>query len=84
MSVSFQGIKGRTLDLNNGLASRLLDAIGYGVGEATHGQMPIQRALEGIERAKKSVAEEDAKYLVWLGELAQGVADAKGRTLTWF
>jgi hypothetical protein len=43
MSVSFQGVRAKgskfpeTLDLNNGLASRILRAMGYAVTEETSG-----------------------------------------------
>ena len=67
MSVTF----GLNLDLNNGLATRLLRAIGYTV-KGSEGGWPVQKMLDGIAAAE--VAEEDAQFLEWL---RQEVLDAQ-------
>lgn len=84
MSVTFNG----NLDLNNGLASRLLVAIGFykGLDEAiyTHGEMPIDAALAGIEQAKTVVVADDLKYLGYLEEEARAIKASGGEQLTWW
>lgn len=83
MSVSFIGDGAYTLDLNNGLASRLLRAMGYEVTEETSGSMSIFAAEAGILQAKKILAEDDLEYLTYLSELVQELK-VTGRTeLTW-
>jgi len=83
MSVSFESPTG-TLDLNNGLAGRLLQAIGYKVGESNAGGMGIEAALAGIARAKGTLDPVDEVYLVYLEEVVREVKDSGGDTLTWF
>lgn len=79
MSVSFNG----DLDLNNGLASRLLRAMGYKVTEDSNGEMPLAAAKEGIERARATVSSEDRPYLDMLAQVVQDVEASGSDTLTW-
>lgn len=75
MSASFGN-----LDVNNGLASRLLRAIGYSVSEESSGSMRIGDMLVGIQAAKVTLAPEDLKYLEWLeDEVVQ--AQVNGKTV---
>lgn len=78
MSVTFEG----ELDVSNGLASRLLRAIGYPVGEDSDGSMPIKEALEGIQRAKGTMGE-DEKYLGYLEELVTSLQADGADLLSW-
>lgn len=91
MSVSFQGPKApgkafpATLDLNNGLASRLLRAMGYKVGEETAGEMPIKKAKKGISDARETIKDvEDLKYLWYLSEMVDDLIQAGDKKLIWF
>ena len=83
MSVSFNG----DLDLNNGLASRILVAIGYAKSENnivyTHGEMSLAAAKEGIERAKSSVSTEDRHYLDMLAQVVRDLETSGRDMLTW-
>lgn len=83
MSMSFNG----DLDLNNGLASRILVAIGYAKSENdivyTHGEMPLAAAKDGIERAKTTVSAEDRPYLDMLAQVVQDVEASGSDVLTW-
>lgn len=75
------------LDLNNGQASRILVAIGFAPSidkvVYTHGEMPIDAALVGIERAKTTLVEDDLKTLAFLEEEARAIKAAGGTQLTW-
>lgn len=90
MSVSFQGTKRRgkrfpeTLDVTNGLASRLLHAMGYPVGEETAGTMPLKAAIAGIENAKAVVSAEDRVFLDHLAEVCADLKRARRTELVWF
>lgn len=54
MSVSFHGLTS-SLDINNGLASRLLTAMEYKVGESSDGKMTIAVARKGIRKARETM-----------------------------
>ncbi len=88
--MSFQGTKRRgqkyagTVDLPNGRAERLLTLMGFKVNGYTHGEMPLKEALEGIQRAKAGVLEEDRSYLEELELLCQDLKRARRKELTWF
>jgi len=79
MSVSFRG-----LGLNNGLASRLLGAIGYPVGESSAGSMRVDEMLTGIETAKGKVTPDDAPYLTMLEKVALQVQEDGDEVLEWW
>jgi len=83
MSVSFIGDGIYTLDLSNGLASRLLRAMGYVVTEETCGSMSIPSAEAGILLARLTLSLDDIEYLDYLEELVKELK-VSGRTeLTW-
>lgn len=79
MSVSFRG-----LGLNNGLASRLLGAIGYPVGESSAGSMRVDEMLTGIEAAKSKVTSDDAPYLRMLEKVVLQVQEDGDEVLEWW
>ncbi len=85
MSVSFQGPEPtNTLDLSNGTASRLLKAIGFPVSEESSGALPLEQALEGIQKAKGTLDRpEDEELLQELESLSQGLQKAGATQLTW-
>lgn len=85
MSISFQAVDGDTLDFNNGLATRLLTAIGYDVTEETAGSMSIEAAKKGIAEARswQRIKKEDMKYFEMLEDLIDELADLEYRELVW-
>lgn len=84
MSRSFYGVGDYSLDLNNGLSARLLNAMGYsGSLQFTDGEMRIEEAFIGIEKASHTVAPEDARYLFWLEELVLELHAAGHTKLEW-
>jgi len=80
MSVQF----GNGLDLNNGLASRLLRAIGYNVSESSAGYMPLNQALTGVQEAKSTVSKDDLEYLMLLEEEILQLKEEGATVLDWF
>lgn len=84
MSVSFIGVDG-TLDLSNGTASQLLQALGYRVGEGTDGWMLLALAKERIKVAKMNVSVQDEIYghLLSLEELVLDLERSHRPTLDW-
>lgn len=90
MSRSFQGVKPRgskypeTLDLNNGLSTRILVAMGYNVTEETSGEMPLDKAQAGILKARNVLEDEDLEYLDMLDELVRELVKARKKKLTWY
>jgi len=83
MSVSFIGEDSYSLDLNVGLASRILRAIGYNVTEETCGSMIIPSAEAGILLARLTLNTDDIKYLDYLEELVKELKAAGRSELTW-
>jgi hypothetical protein len=89
MSVSFTGIKKRgmkyprSLDLNNGLAGRILQAMGLPPCEETAGKMPLKEAIAGVEKAKGTLAADDLQYLDELSAICQDLKKARRTELTW-
>jgi len=82
MSVQFHSPEG-SLDISNGAASRLLRAIGYSVSEENDGSMPIERAREGIAKARVTLIGEDLNHLNHLEEIVDEVAAEGGTELVW-
>lgn len=87
MSVSFHGVptsrRLSSLDLNNGLASDILRAIGYKVGESSDGMLPTSAAKEGIARARTMLADDQLQYLGYLEELITELEASGATRLTW-
>jgi hypothetical protein len=87
MSISFHGVpdsrRCRTLDLNNGLASDILRAIGFKVGESSDGEMPIEAAKVGIQKAKMTLGKDQLPYLGYLEELVTELEVSGAIRLTW-
>lgn len=90
MSVSFQGVRAKgskypeTLNLNNGLASRILRAMGYAVTEETSGEMSIEQAQKGIVAARQTLPDEDLEYLDMLDDIVRDLAKARKKKLCWY
>ncbi len=81
MSVSFHGL-GYTLDVNIGLADRLLTAIGYKTNEYTHGSMPLAEAKMALETAKATLPE-DEEYFKHLRKLVNELSEQGFNVLEW-
>jgi len=90
MSVSFQGVKPKgskfpeTLNLNNGLVHRILRAMDYPVTIETSGEMPIEKAVAGIAKARATIEGEDVDYLDMLDDLVKELVKARRKKLVWY
>lgn len=79
MSISFGD-----LNVSNGMASKLLRAIGYPVSEESSGSMKIDTMLAGIAAAKSTLGDEDLKYLGWLEDEVRAAKDGGATDFEWF
>lgn len=82
MSVSFQG-HNDSLNLNNGLASRLLAAMDLPIN-STAGETDISTMPGRITTAKTKVSGEDLPYLQKLEDLVTDLTEAGATKLEWF
>ena len=85
MTVSFPEVNGDIhLHVNNGLASRLLRAMGYRVSEASDGSMPVVAAKWNITQAMDGMSEEDRPYAESMVEILDEYEEAGKETIEWF
>lgn len=90
MSISFRGVRAKgskypeTLDLNNGLASRILTAMGYPFTGESSGEMPVGQAQKGLATARQILPDEDLEYLDMLDDIVRDLAKARKKKLCWY
>lgn len=82
MSVSFFGTNGHTLDVNNGLASRLLSALNL-PSNGTAGSADLSTAKERFKEARSKLSGEDLEYLDDLERQVDNLLKAGETTLEW-
>lgn len=83
MSVSFHGVGENSLDLNNGLATRLLVALGHDPGMDSAGSMSLAGIRDKMEAAFPLLDSQDLEYLEMLRDIIEELKEAGHTTLTW-
>ena len=83
MSMQFWTASGEeTLDLNNGLASRILVAMGLPSPEVTHGSMPVAEAKSRLA-AVSGLSDDDMGYVEALREIVEELESEGKDLLEW-